>query len=53
MNLIDKNFISIKFVQKELIDRICKGTAKEENFKLFNEIVERWYERRKDIQEKM
>ena len=52
MNLIDKNFISIRFVQKELIDMICKNKAHEENIRIFNEIVVKWHERRKDIQEK-
>lgn len=42
MNLIDKNFISIRYVQRKLIDRICKRSAGEENLKLFNEIVEEW-----------
>lgn len=42
MNLIDKNFISIRYVQRKLIDRICKRSAREENLKLFNEIVEEW-----------
>ena len=42
MTLIDKNFISIRYVQRKLIDRICKRSAGEENLKLFNEIVEEW-----------
>ena len=42
MNLIDRNFISIRYVQRKLIDRICKRSAGEENLKLFNEIVEEW-----------
>ena len=42
MNLIDRNFISIRYVQRKLIDRICKRTAGEENIKIFNEIVEEW-----------
>lgn len=42
MNLIDKNFISIRYVKRKLIDRICKRSAGEENLKLFNEIVEEW-----------
>lgn len=42
MNLIDKIFISIRYVQRKLIDRICKRSAGEENLKLFNEIVEEW-----------
>ena len=42
MNLIDKNFISIRYVQRKLIDRICKRSAGEENLKLVNEIVEEW-----------
>ena len=42
MNLIDKNFISIRYVQRKLIDMICKRSAGEENLKLFNEIVEEW-----------
>ena len=47
MNLIDKNFISIRYVQRKLIDRICKRSAGEENLKLFNEIVEEWRNDRK------
>ena len=52
MNLIDKNFISIRFIQRKLIDKICKRTAGEENMRIFNEIIEEWKNDRERSEEK-
>lgn len=52
MNLIDKNFISIRYIQRKLIDKICKGTAGEENMKIFNEIIGEWKDDRERSEKK-
>ena len=52
MNLIDKNFISIRYIQRKLIDRICKRTAGEENMRIFNEIIEEWKRDRESADQK-
>ena len=42
MNLITKDYIEIKWLQRELIEMIYEGEARDQNLQIFLKLVERW-----------
>lgn len=42
MNLIHKEYISIKWLQKELVEMIYHGEARDNNLRIFLRLLEKW-----------
>lgn len=48
MNLIDKEYIEIKWLQRELIEMIYNGEARDNNLQIFLRLVEKWRRKNED-----
>lgn len=42
MNLITKDYIEIKWLQRELIEMIYEGEARDNNLQIFLRLIEKW-----------
>lgn len=42
MNLITKDYIEIKWLQRQLIEMIYDGEARDQNLQIFLKLIERW-----------
>lgn len=50
MNLISKDYIEIKWMQRELIEMIYNGEARDNNLQIFLKLIERWRRQNEDNQ---
>ena len=48
MNLIEKDYINIKWLQKELIEMIYYGEARDNNLRVFLKLLEKWRRKNED-----
>lgn len=42
MNLITKDYIEIKWLQRQLIEMIYNGEARDQNLQIFLRLIEKW-----------
>lgn len=48
MNLISKDYIDIKWLQRELIEMIYNGEARDNNLQIFLRLIEKWRRKNED-----
>lgn len=48
MNLISKDYIEIKWLQRELIEMIYEGEARDNNLQIFLRLIEKWRRKNED-----